>query len=89
MLERHRASLPSVELWERIVASAPKAAQASRRRAQLWWQGAGFAGLGLSGALVGALMIGVFLPANKPANDEGGAYATTAFVELSYDPDER
>jgi hypothetical protein len=86
VLERHAVSPPSAELRERIAASAPGATP-MRRRALPWWQGVGFAGLGLAGALAGALMIGVVLPIDAQDNDHG-AYAVTAFNDISHELDE-
>ena len=82
MLGRHFVVPPSAALHELIVASAPKAARVTWQHARLWWQGAGFAGLGLAGALAGALIIGSFLPIDMQSDDDDGAYTITAFDDF-------
>src|SRR5262245_15065024 len=61
MLDRYVVTGPAVELRERIIARSP-AARTAWPRTQLWWQGAGLAGVGIAGALAGVLMIGVLPP---------------------------
>jgi hypothetical protein len=87
MLDRHVVGPPTAELRERIIGSGP-AARAVWHQARLWWQGAGLAGLGLAGALAGALMISVLLPLDTPDYDDDGAYVVTAFDDISYGLDE-
>jgi hypothetical protein len=87
MLDRHVVAMPARELREHIISSAP-VAPAVWQHARLWWQGAAIAGLGIAGALAGALMIGVFLPLDVPEYDNDGAHVVTAFDDVSYELDE-
>lgn len=87
-LDRHRVAPPGAALHARIVASAPGAAR-SQRRMRIWRQGAGFAGLGLAGALAGALMIGVLVPITTQNDGDDGVYTMTAFDELPHELDGR
>ena len=87
VLDGHVVGPPTTELRERIVASGP-AAQAVWHQARLWWQGVGLAGLGIAGALAGALMISVLLPLDTSDYDDDGAYVVTAFDDISYGLDE-
>jgi len=83
-LARDRVAPPSRVLIEQIVASAPvpvptRAKTPSNRR-RFWWSGAAFAGVGLAGALAGALAMSLMLPGNPaPA-----AYGTFEAHESSY-----
>jgi hypothetical protein len=87
VLDRHLVAAPGRELSQRIISSAP-AARAVRQPARLWWQAAAIAGLGIAGALTGALMIGVFLPRDVPQYGDDGAHVVTAFDDVSYELDE-
>jgi hypothetical protein len=70
-------------LREQIIASAPRGARSPARRMPVWWQAAGFAGLGLAGALAGALAISVVMPIDQHGDDGDGGYVITAFDEFS------
>lgn len=75
-LSRDMVAPPARALFEQIVAGAPvksavnsaiKPASAAKRRS-FWWSGAAFAGVGLAGALAGALTISfVVLGGTTPA----------------------
>lgn len=82
MLSAYTVAPPGAALREQIVASAPTARKSTWRPAGLWWQSAGLAGLGLAGALAGALVISAFMPVDKQ-DDEESAYVVTAFDEFS------
>ncbi|MDW6026319.1 hypothetical protein SAZ10_31625 [Mesorhizobium sp. BAC0120] len=86
MLDRHIVAAPDSALGQRIISSAP-AARAIWQHARLWWQGAAIAGLGIAGALAGALMIGIFR-APDAAEYNDGAHVVTAFDDISYELDE-
>lgn len=81
LLSRYRVAAPEAPLARRIVASAPRALW---RRTRLIWQGAGLAGIGLAGALAGALTVAVLLPLDSTP-DDGDAYALTAFGDMPED----
>jgi hypothetical protein len=86
-LDRYVVLGPSTKLIWRIMASAPSI-RAAARRARLWRQGASFAAVGLAGALAGALAIAVLVPMSSPGNEDGGAYAVTAFSNMAQMTDE-
>lgn len=81
LLSRHRVAAPDGALARRIIATAPSALW---RRTQLVWRCAGLAGIGLAGALAGALTVAVLLPPNS-APDDGDTYALTAFGDVQGD----
>ncbi|MCF6102319.1 hypothetical protein [Mesorhizobium muleiense] len=81
LLSRHRVAAPDDALARRIIATAPSALW---RRTQLVWRCAGLAGIGLAGALAGALTVAVLLPPNS-APDDGDTYALTAFGDMQGD----
>jgi anti-sigma factor RsiW len=83
MLSSYTVVHPDAVLRERVIASAPKTRNWSWRPAGLLWRSAGLAGLGLAGALAGALVIGVVMPLDRPGDDDDSAYVVTAFDELS------
>jgi hypothetical protein len=56
LLARHVVVSATAGLQRRIVAARPDT-QAFWNRARLWWSGAGFAGIGLAGAVAGALLV--------------------------------
>ena len=56
-LSRDMVAPPARALFEQIVAGAPVKPAAAARRRSFWWSGAAFAGVGLAGALAGALTI--------------------------------
>ena len=76
-------------LTARIVASAP-VGQATRPRRRFVWSGLGFAGIGLAGALAGALAVAVFMPAILPVgyDDGDGRTMVTAFDDVATDMDQ-
>jgi hypothetical protein len=82
MLSGYTIAPPSTELRELIVASAPKADR-SNWATWLRWESAGLAGLGLVGALAGALVISAVMPLDRYGDDDDG-YAVTAFDEFSF-----
>ncbi|WP_175701206.1 hypothetical protein [Burkholderia ambifaria] len=71
-------------LVERIVASAP-APQRARRRGKVWWSGAAFAGVGLAGALAGAVAVSVLMLGSAPIAQHEPGYLTTTFGGPSID----
>ncbi|WP_431019574.1 hypothetical protein ACQ4K0_30005 [Burkholderia cepacia] len=76
---------PAPALVERIVATAPASApRRTRRRGTVWWSGAAFAGVGLAGALAGAVAVSMLMLGSvPPAHDQG--YLTTTFGGPSVD----
>ncbi|MCA8273949.1 hypothetical protein LGN17_15770 [Burkholderia sp. AU30280] len=74
---------PAPALVERIVATAP-APQRARRRGAVWWSGAAFAGVGLAGALAGAVAVSMLMLGSVPPSHEPG-YLTTTFGGPSVD----
>jgi len=85
-LDRYAVPGPGAKLAMTIIEAAPPL-RAAARRLRLWRQGAGFAALGLAGALAGALAIAVLMPMTAPS-DENGAYAMTAFSDMAQIMDE-
>lgn len=83
MLSGYTIAAPSAELRELIVASAPKAGR-SNWATLLRWESAGLAGLGLAGALAGALVVTAVMPVDRYGDDGDGGYAVTAFDEFSF-----
>jgi hypothetical protein len=81
LLSRYRVAAPQAAFARRISASAPRALW---RRTRLIWQSAGLAGIGLAGALAGALTVAVLLPLDSTP-DDGDAYALTAFGDMPED----
>jgi hypothetical protein len=79
LLSRHRVAAATPGLAERIAASAPRVPV--WRQAHLLWQGAGLAGVGLAGALAGALAVAMLPPLDR--QDDNGAYSLTAFGDFS------
>ncbi|MDN7875851.1 hypothetical protein [Burkholderia aenigmatica] len=74
---------PAPALVERIVATAP-APRRARRRGAVWWSGAAFAGVGLAGALAGAVAVSMLMLGSVPPSHEPG-YLTTTFGGPSVD----
>ncbi|AOJ89511.1 hypothetical protein WS87_22815 [Burkholderia sp. MSMB0856] len=75
---------PAPALVERIVASAP-APQRARRRGRVWWSGAAFAGVGLAGALAGAVAVSMLMLGSAPIAQHEPGYLTTTFGGPSID----
>ncbi|KVG54552.1 hypothetical protein [Burkholderia territorii] len=75
---------PAPALVERIVASAP-ARQRERRRGKVWWSGAAFAGVGLAGALAGAVAVSMLMLGGAPVVQHEPGYLTTTFGGPSID----
>lgn len=77
LLSGYQIAQPDAALRERIIAASGKS-RSGWMRARLWWQGTGLAGIGLAGAVTGALLIGVIHSA-ETRGYEDQAYAVTAF----------
>ncbi|KVV46191.1 hypothetical protein WT27_00170 [Burkholderia territorii] len=75
---------PAPALVERIVASAP-ARRRERRRGKVWWSGAAFAGVGLAGALAGAVAVSMLMLGSAPVAQHEPGYLTTTFGGPSID----
>ena len=83
-LARDRITPPARALLEQIVASAPVPVVAAKRR-RFWRSSAAFAGVGLAGALAGALTMSlVMLGTTTPAPHES-SYLSTGFGGSSAD----
>lgn len=82
MLSVYSVAPVPAALRERIIASAPGSRRRIWRRAGLWWQAAGLAGLGLAGALAGAIVFSAVMPFETQVDDDSG-YVITAFDEFS------
>jgi hypothetical protein len=85
-LDRYAMPRPGTGLTKAIIDASPPL-RAAARRMRLWRQGAGFAALGLAGALAGALAIAVLIPMTAPP-DENSAYAMTVFGNMAEIMDE-
>ncbi|RQZ20758.1 hypothetical protein DIE15_01415 [Burkholderia sp. Bp9031] len=83
-LMQDTAAPPAPALVERIVASAP-APQRARRRGKVWWSGAAFAGVGLAGALAGAVAVSMLMLGSAPIAQHEPGYLTTTFGGPSID----
>jgi hypothetical protein len=83
LLGRHRVAAATPGLAEQIIGTAPRGRV--WRKARLLWQGAGLAGIGLAGALAGALAVAMLPPLDL--QDDNGAYSLTAFGDLSDEGD--
>ncbi|KUZ17298.1 hypothetical protein WL93_15475 [Burkholderia diffusa] len=83
-LMQDRVAPPAPALVERIVASAP-APQRARRRGKVWWSGAAFAGVGLAGALAGAVAVSMLMFGSAPIAQHEPGYLTTTFGGPSID----
>ncbi|MCP3726512.1 hypothetical protein M3I53_25845 [Paraburkholderia sp. CNPSo 3272] len=78
-LSRDMVAPPGRALFEQIVADAPVRPVAAAKRRSFWWSGAAFAGVGLAGALAGALTISfVVLGGTTPAGQHE-TYLSTSF----------
>ncbi|MGD9803126.1 MAG: hypothetical protein AB7E81_24810 [Hyphomicrobiaceae bacterium] len=85
-LDSYVVAEPGRELRERIISLAP-VARAAWRGTWMWWQGLGLAGIGIAGALAGALMISALLPLSALVPDDDGRYVITAFDDVTHDLD--
>jgi len=83
-LMRDAVAPPAPALVERIVATAP-APQRARRRGKVWWSGAAFAGVGLAGALAGAVAVSMLMLGSAPIAQHEPGYLTTTFGGPSID----
>ncbi|RQS23536.1 hypothetical protein [Burkholderia sp. Bp8998] len=83
-LMRDTVAPPAPALVERIVASAP-VPQRARRRGKVWWSGAAFAGVGLAGALAGALAVSMLMLGGASIAQHEPGYLTTTFGSPSID----
>lgn len=72
----------------RMIAESVPSIRATKHRLRLWKQGASFAAVGLAGALAGALTIALLMPVSAPVDEDGGAYAVTAFSNMAQVTDE-
>jgi hypothetical protein len=62
--------------------------RAASRRVRLWRRGTSFVAVGLAGALAGALAVAVLVPMSAPGDEDGDAYAITAFSNMAQMTDE-
>ncbi|MGR3906440.1 hypothetical protein Q3A80_05295 [Burkholderia sp. SR8] len=77
---------PAPALVERIVATAPAPApRRTRGRRTVWWSGAAFAGVGLAGALAGAVAVSMLMLGSAPIAQHEPGYLTTTFGGPSVD----
>jgi hypothetical protein len=83
-LARDMIAPPARALVEQIVASAPVRAEPVRRR-RFWWSGAAFAGVGLAGALAGALTMSLLLLGGTTSAPHESSYLSTSFGGSSAD----
>ncbi|TCW75898.1 hypothetical protein C5O80_36715 [Burkholderia sp. SRS-46] len=67
---------PAPALAERIVATAP-APRRTSRRGQFWWSGAAVAGVGLAGALAGAVAVSMLMLGSPPPSHDAGNLTTS------------
>jgi hypothetical protein len=87
ILDRYDVALLGAALREQIIGSAPVRPAAPKR--SFWWQSVGLAGIGLAGALAGALVVTVLMPIHRQAADDDSGYVITVFDELPDGPDEQ
>lgn len=80
-LDAYFVPTPSAALVGRILAAAPQPALLWSR-ARLWWSGLGFAGVGLAGALTGALALSLAAPAPFDHGAASWAEGQTIFGEV-------
>ncbi|HEY1610385.1 MAG TPA: hypothetical protein VGG24_14050 [Paraburkholderia sp.] len=69
---------PSHALVERIVAGAPARIDAGARRRRFWWSGVGVAGVGLAGALAGAVAMSFVVLGSPPPSANGSGHGFAA-----------
>lgn len=80
LLEGYAVPAPAAGLHARILRDG-KAGLARRRRVWLWWSGFGLAGVGVAGALAGAVLVAVLAPMAQPEHAVFDAN-TTAFGDV-------
>ncbi len=83
-LDTYSIPAPSAALVGRILAAAPQPALLWSR-ARLWWSGLGFAGVGLAGALTGALALSLATPALLDHRAADWADGQTIFGNVDLD----
>ena len=76
-LSRDMVAPPARALFEQIVAGAPVKPAAAARRRSFWWSGAAFAGVGLAGALAGALTMSLLMPGGTTSAPHENSYLNT------------
>ncbi|SDE33597.1 hypothetical protein [Paraburkholderia lycopersici] len=80
----NRIAPPTHELVEQIVAGAPVSV-ATAKHHRYWWSGAAFAGVGLAGALAGALTMSLLMPGGAAPAPHDSSYLSTSFGESGAD----
>lgn len=78
-LSRDMVAPPGRALFEQIVAGAPVKPVAAAKRRSFWWSGAAFAGVGLAGALAGALTISLVVFGGTAPAASHETYLSTSF----------
>ncbi len=93
-LTQDRVAAPALELVERIVAGAPRAAGRRlvlgwfprwSRGWSFWWPGAAFAGAGLAGGVAGAFAVSLLLLGGVSSGQSDPGYLTTGFGHAGSD----
>lgn len=84
LLDRYRAPAPSAALIGHVLATAPQPALLWPR-ARLWWSGLGLAGVGLAGAVSGALALSLATPALLDHRVADWADGQTIFGDVDLD----
>ncbi|WP_321924762.1 hypothetical protein [Paraburkholderia guartelaensis] len=84
-LSRDMVAPPSRALFDQIVAGASVKPVAAAKRRSFWWSGAAFAGVGLAGALAGALTISFVVLGGTPPTAPHETYLSTSFGGTSSD----
>jgi ferric-dicitrate binding protein FerR (iron transport regulator) len=82
-LESYVVATPGRDLRRRIVSGAPQARPTPGRRT--WWPGLALAGAGLTGGLVGALAVSLFVLAGSSHIATEAAYQSTTFSGSDFD----
>ena len=82
-LESYVVAAPGRELRQRIVSGAPRLRPVPGRRT--WWPGLALAGAGLTGGLVGALAVSLFVLAGSSHIATEAAYQSTTFSGSDFD----
>jgi hypothetical protein len=81
LLDGYAVPAPATALRARILQDA-RVELAKRRRLRWWWSGFGLAGVGVAGALAGAVLVTVLAPMPKPEHVVFDAN-TTAFGDVA------